>query len=123
MTTELLRLICECGVSWTGGATVPTVCPACGKDGTVTCQHQVAMDVHCCHCHSGFIFDPDHVCSEVEAGTAGDRIDAITARLNAARAEAVLAFADWMGGAIDPADVRLFLNIRGWLPQGPKEGQ
>jgi hypothetical protein len=21
------------------------------------------MDVHCCHCHSGFIFDRDHQCS------------------------------------------------------------
>lgn len=28
------------------------------------CEHGTAMDVHCCHCHSGFIFDKDHVCPE-----------------------------------------------------------
>jgi hypothetical protein len=28
----------------------------------VVCEHGVAMDVHCCHCHSGFIFDKNHVC-------------------------------------------------------------
>jgi hypothetical protein len=28
-----------------------------GQD--VTCQHGVAMDVHCCNCHSGFLFDPE----------------------------------------------------------------
>jgi hypothetical protein len=26
-----------------------------GQD--VTCEHGVAMDVHCCNCHSGFLFD------------------------------------------------------------------
>ena len=28
----------------------------------VTCEHGTAMDVHCCHCHSGFIFDQQHEC-------------------------------------------------------------
>lgn len=28
------------------------------------CQHGTAMDVHCCHCHSGFIFDMHHECPE-----------------------------------------------------------
>jgi hypothetical protein len=28
----------------------------------VVCEHGVAMDVHCCGCHSGFIFDRRHVC-------------------------------------------------------------
>lgn len=28
------------------------------------CEHGTAMDVHCCHCHSGFIFDKDHECSD-----------------------------------------------------------
>ena len=28
----------------------------------VTCEHGVALDVHCCNCHSGFIFDKDHEC-------------------------------------------------------------
>lgn len=26
------------------------------------CEHGTAMDVHCCNCHSGFIFDLKHVC-------------------------------------------------------------
>lgn len=31
----------------------------------VICRHGVAMDVHCCGCHSGFIFDRDeHDCEE-----------------------------------------------------------
>lgn len=25
----------------------------------VTCEHGTAMDVHCCNCHSGFLFDSD----------------------------------------------------------------
>ena len=31
------------------------------------CRHGVALDVHCCGCHSGFIFDPEHECSEEPA--------------------------------------------------------
>ena len=27
-----------------------------------TCEHGVALDVHCCNCHSGFIFDRNHEC-------------------------------------------------------------
>lgn len=31
----------------------------------VVCQHGVAMDVHCCNCHSGFQFDPVYcVCDD-----------------------------------------------------------
>jgi hypothetical protein len=30
----------------------------------VVCSHGTAMDVHCCNCHSGFIFDIDHECPE-----------------------------------------------------------
>ena len=26
------------------------------------CQHGTAWDVHCCNCHSGFIFDQNHQC-------------------------------------------------------------
>jgi hypothetical protein len=26
------------------------------------CAHGTALDVHCCHCHSGFQFDPQHEC-------------------------------------------------------------
>lgn len=28
----------------------------------MVCRHGTAMDVHCCNCHSGFIFDPEHKC-------------------------------------------------------------
>lgn len=35
--------------------------------GDVICQHSTAADVHCCNCHSGFIFDDDHVCPEPES--------------------------------------------------------
>src|SRR4249920_1833933 len=28
------------------------------------CEHGTAMDVHCCNCHSGFIFDLNHECLE-----------------------------------------------------------
>jgi hypothetical protein len=30
--------------------------------GDHVCEHGVAVDVHCCNCHSGFIFDADHEC-------------------------------------------------------------
>jgi hypothetical protein len=41
-------------------------CPLCGDQTRraeyepgldVVCRHGVAMDVHCCNCHSGFLFD------------------------------------------------------------------
>lgn len=28
------------------------------------CKHGTAWDVHCCGCHSGFLFNADHVCPE-----------------------------------------------------------
>lgn len=31
----------------------------------IVCKHGTAMDVHCCNCHSGFIFDKDHGCPDV----------------------------------------------------------
>lgn len=34
--------------------------------GDHVCQHGTAMDVHCCGCHNGFIFERDHVCREDE---------------------------------------------------------
>lgn len=27
-------------------------------DADVVCEHGTAMDVHCCNCHSGFLFTP-----------------------------------------------------------------
>lgn len=35
--------------------------------GDHVCKHGTAMDVHCCGCHSGFIFERDHVCEEESA--------------------------------------------------------
>ena len=26
----------------------------------ICCEHGVALDVHCCNCHSGFLFDIEH---------------------------------------------------------------
>lgn len=37
----------------------PTYCPV-RED--ATCEHGTAWDVHCCGCHSGFIFDLSHAC-------------------------------------------------------------
>ena len=34
--------------------------------GDAVCQHGTAMDVHCCNCHNGFIFDMDHECPEAK---------------------------------------------------------
>jgi hypothetical protein len=31
--------------------------PTTNEVGDVVCQHGTAMDVHCCNCHSGFLFD------------------------------------------------------------------
>ena len=36
--------------------------PSCTCRLDAVCQHGTAMDVHCCHCHSGFIFDMAHEC-------------------------------------------------------------
>ena len=32
------------------------------EEGEFVCQHGTAMDVHCCNCHSGFVFDYRHEC-------------------------------------------------------------
>ncbi len=36
------------------------------REPDVVCEHGTAMDVHCCNCHSGFIFDFSHECPAVE---------------------------------------------------------
>lgn len=38
--------------------------------GDVVCQHGTAMDVHCCNCHSGFVFDMAHECPPTLADAA-----------------------------------------------------
>lgn len=48
--------------------------------GDYVCEHGTAVDVHCCNCHSGFLFDADWcVCLleperelPVEKGPTGD---------------------------------------------------
>ena len=35
-----------------------------GDSPDVVCEHGTAMDVHCCHCHTGFIFDTNHECPD-----------------------------------------------------------
>lgn len=41
--------------------------------GDVVCEHGTAVDVHCCNCHSGFIFDDQHTCEpELPDGAIGD---------------------------------------------------
>lgn len=36
--------------------------PTQNHEGDWLCEHGTAMDVHCCGCHSGFVFDLDHEC-------------------------------------------------------------
>lgn len=36
--------------------------PQPAANGDWVCEHGTAMDVHCCNCHSGFIFDRWHEC-------------------------------------------------------------
>lgn len=41
--------------------------PNYGADDDAVCSHGVALDVHCCGCHSGFLFDPDScICLAIE---------------------------------------------------------
>ncbi len=39
----------------------PAVCGCTGQpEHDVVCEHGTAADVHCCNCHSGFVFNPTH---------------------------------------------------------------
>ena len=44
---------------WDGRSNDPKPICTCPD---IVCEHGTAMDVHCCNCHSGFIFDPTHEC-------------------------------------------------------------
>lgn len=35
------------------------------------CKHGTAWDVHCCNCHSGFIFDKNHECPPLKCQREG----------------------------------------------------
>jgi hypothetical protein len=38
------------------------------ENGDVVCvAHGTAIDVHCCNCHNGFIFDPEHECPDAQS--------------------------------------------------------
>jgi hypothetical protein len=55
---------CGCSASGPG---VPKWCPEHGAQEGVVCEHGTAMDVHCCNCHSGFLFDVNScVCALTE---------------------------------------------------------
>lgn len=50
--------------------------PTLDASGDYVCEHGTAMDVHCCNCHSGFLFDPDScVCDFDEEGHVFNDID------------------------------------------------
>jgi hypothetical protein len=44
----------EAGVPW-----VPVWTDRRAEGGDVVCQHGTAIDVHCCNCHSGFLFSTE----------------------------------------------------------------
>lgn len=54
---RLARLECLAKQSAPSGAA-----PAETPTDDPVCQHGTALDVHCCNCHSGFIFDAKHEC-------------------------------------------------------------
>jgi hypothetical protein len=53
---DTVKYPCGCSAS---GPNVPKWCPEHGAPQDVVCDHGTAMDVHCCNCHSGFLFDSD----------------------------------------------------------------
>lgn len=79
-----LREVSSSDYAIAAGKTYPPTCPihhikmihlgnwnyACGSchpsilHSEPACEHGTAWDVHCCNCHSGFIFDLDHECPE-----------------------------------------------------------
>lgn len=45
------------------------ICGSCGPCFILdVCEHGTALDVHCCNCHSGFIFEQRHVCRSTACG-------------------------------------------------------
>lgn len=42
-----------------GAAQAVYSCPVCptSMEADATCEHGTAMDVHCCNCHGGLLFD------------------------------------------------------------------
>lgn len=56
-----------------------------------TCEHGTALDVHCCNCHSGFIFDKDHKCPAAppSAGVTPPNLEQVARVIAAAVAQRV----------------------------------
>ena len=48
----------------------------------VVCEHGTAMDVHCCNCHSGFIFDTDHICPPADCDAPATDVADLLRRLD-----------------------------------------
>ena len=64
---ELQRAVCGQYVFPQEKHALEPSCPNCVRlmaEDDVKCEHGVAMDVHCCNCHSGYIFERDHTCEE-----------------------------------------------------------
>lgn len=68
--------------------------PCCREPKDKTCQHGAALDVHCCNCHSGFLFYPD---SCVCAKDGLEAREAFLAKVRARRQDGPY-FADYGGG-------------------------
>ncbi len=54
----------------------PVAAPSTTPQEDVTCEHGVAMDVHCCGCHSGFLFD-SMSCTCLNGGTVSEELEAV----------------------------------------------
>jgi hypothetical protein len=50
--------------------------------GDAVCQHGTAMDVHCCNCHSGFIFDMHHECPVSSMADAAEMLWVVLANVS-----------------------------------------
>jgi hypothetical protein len=44
-----------------------TITPSTEPPPDAVCEHGTALDVHCCNCHSGFLFSPEQCVCETSA--------------------------------------------------------
>lgn len=49
--------------------------PHLDANGDWVCEHGTAMDVHCCNCHSGFLFDSDSCVCEFDKPETVEAVD------------------------------------------------
>jgi len=57
---------CDCDRCTSARKSAPKPTGGASPQADATCEHGTAMDVHCCNCHSGFIFDMNHECPSPE---------------------------------------------------------